>query len=44
VYDPTANKAWAHWIENSDTAKAGKPIGYQELAKRTGINFLPNVK
>jgi endonuclease G len=44
VYDPSANKAWAHWIENTDTAKAGKPISYQELVQRTGINFLPNLK
>jgi endonuclease G len=44
VYDPSANKAWAHWIENTDTAKAGKPISYQELVQRTGINFLPNMK
>ena len=44
VYDPSAHKAWAHWIENSDTARAGKPISYEELVKRTGINFLPNFK
>jgi endonuclease G len=44
VYDPSAHKAWAHWIENTDTAKAGKPISYQELVNRTGINFLPNLK
>lgn len=41
VYDPSANKAWAHWIENTDTANAGKPISYEELVKRTGIEFLP---
>lgn len=44
VYDPSANKAWAHWIENTDDARAGKPITYQELVQRTGINFLPNLK
>ncbi|MFA6014379.1 MAG: DNA/RNA non-specific endonuclease [Gallionellaceae bacterium] len=44
VYDPSTKKAWAHWIENTDTAKAGKPISYQELVQRTGINFLPNFK
>lgn len=42
VYDPSANKVWAHWIENSDDAKANEPISYKELVKRTGINFLPN--
>lgn len=44
VYDPSANKAWAHWIENTDTAQAGKPISYEELVKRTGIEFLPGWK
>lgn len=42
VYDPSSNKAWAHWIDNQDTAKTGKPISYPELVKRTGISFLPN--
>jgi endonuclease G len=43
VYDPSANKVWAHWIENSDDAKINEPISYKELVKRTGINFLPNL-
>jgi endonuclease G len=42
VYDPATNKAWAHWIDNQDVAKAGKPISYEELVKRTGVNFIPN--
>lgn len=41
VYDPSASKAWAHWIENSDEARIGKPISYEELVTRTGIDFLP---
>ena len=41
VYDPTANRAWAHWVENTDEARAGKPITYKELVERTGIEFLP---
>ena len=44
VYDPSANKVWAHWIENSDEAKIDKPITYQELVSRTRINFLPNLQ
>lgn len=44
VYDPAANKAWAHWIANQDAAKAGKPISYPELVKRTGIHFLPSYR
>ncbi|MBA3022403.1 MAG: DNA/RNA non-specific endonuclease [Gammaproteobacteria bacterium] len=44
VYDPSTNKAWAHWIDNQDVAKAGAPISYTELVKRTGISFLPNYR
>lgn len=40
VYDPTTKRAWAHWLENSDTAKVSKPISYAELVDRTGIQFL----
>ena len=41
VYDSKANRAWAHWIENSDHARGAKPISYRELVSRTGIEFLP---
>lgn len=41
VYDPSKNKAWAHWLENTDQARVGKPISYAELVRRTGIEFLP---
>ena len=44
VYDPSSNRAWAHWVENIDTAEAGPPISYAELVKRTGINFFPNIR
>ncbi len=44
VYDPSTNRAWAHWIENADDARPGKPISYGELVKRTGIEFLPGVQ
>ena len=44
VYDPAANRAWAHWIENADTARAGRPISYEELVKRTGIAFLAGAR
>lgn len=42
VYDPSTGRAWAHWLDNRDDARVGKPISYDELARRTGINFLPN--
>ncbi len=42
VYDPTTHRAWAHWLDNTDGARVGKPISYDELVKRTGIDFLPD--
>jgi len=43
VYDSASGRAWAHWVENTDEARAGKPISYSELVRRTGIEFLPGV-
>lgn len=44
VYDPATGRAWAHWIENSNTAKAGKPVSYEEFVRRTGLRLLSNVR
>jgi endonuclease G, mitochondrial len=41
VYDPSTNRAWVNWLDNTDEAKVSKPISYEELVKRTGIEFLP---
>lgn len=43
VYDANTNRAWAHWVENENEARAGKPISYRELVQRTGIEFLPGI-
>jgi endonuclease G len=43
VYDPTTQRAWAHWLENVDWARVSAPISYDELVRRTGIKFLPGV-
>jgi endonuclease G, mitochondrial len=43
VYDPHSQRAWAHWLENSEQARTGRPIDYAELVKRTGIEFLPGL-
>ena len=43
VYDPSAKRAWSHWLENSDEARVSKPISYDELVRRTGIEFLPGL-
>ena len=41
VYDATTNKVWAHWQQNREGETVGRPISYQELVKRTGVEFLP---
>jgi len=40
VYDSTTGKAWAHWQENADDARAGPPISYNELSRRIGMELL----
>lgn len=41
VYDPATGKAWAHWQQNAPDTRAGPPISYDELARRTGMRLLP---
>ncbi len=41
VYDPSTGRVWAHWLDNRDDARVGKPISYADLVRRTGIEFLP---
>ncbi len=41
VYDPSTRRSWVNWLDNTDEARVGQPISYQELVKRTGIEFLP---
>jgi endonuclease G len=43
VYDAQTKRAWAHWHRNQDDERGGRPISYDELVKRTGIEFLPNL-
>ena len=40
VYDAETGRAWAHWQQNADSTKAGPPISYRDLVKRTGVKFL----
>lgn len=42
VYDSSVGRAWAHWLDNRDDATVDRPISYEELVLRTGINLLPN--
>ena len=39
VIDATTGRSWAHWLENVDTAKAGKPIALGELEKLVEVRF-----
>jgi len=41
VYEPATGKSWAHWQQNSATAKTGRPISHAELEQRTGFKLLP---
>ncbi|WP_239253268.1 DNA/RNA non-specific endonuclease [Candidatus Nitrotoga sp. M5] len=43
VYDPITNRSWAHWLDNTNQARVGKPITYEELVRRTGIEFIPGL-
>ncbi len=43
VYDPTAGRAWAYWTDNTDDARSGAPISYQELTHRLGYELLPGL-
>lgn len=42
VYDPATGRSWAYWQANSASTRAGAPISYDELVKRTGVRFLPS--
>ena len=42
VYDPTAKRAWAHWVANSETVRLSKAVTYEELSRRLGYQLLPS--
>lgn len=44
VYDPSTNRAWAHWLENNDDARVGRPITYEALSQRIGVALLPGIR
>ena len=44
VYDESANRAWAYWMENTNEAQVSTPIPYPELVRKLGIDFLPGKK
>lgn len=42
VYDATTGRAWAYWLVNDEGVKVERPLSYDELVKRIGIEFLPS--
>ncbi|MDD2711329.1 MAG: DNA/RNA non-specific endonuclease [Simplicispira sp.] len=44
VYDAETKRAWAHWQQNADDARAGPPISYGELVQRVGMELLPGME
>lgn len=44
VYDPSAQRAWAYWVENTNDAQMAAPISYRELVRRVGFELLPGVQ
>lgn len=43
VLDSQTHRAWAYWTQNRNDQRAGKPISYAEVVRRTGIDFFPGV-
>ncbi|WP_326533613.1 DNA/RNA non-specific endonuclease [Pseudorhodoferax sp.] len=40
VYDAASNRAWAHWLPNSAGARVERPITYETLTRRIGMQLL----
>jgi len=43
VYDPSANRAWTYWTDNTNDARSAAPISYAERTKRIGVELLPGI-
>lgn len=41
VYDPSTSRSWAHWQANEPAYRVSVPIRYEQLVRRTGIEFVP---
>jgi endonuclease G len=44
VFDATTGRAWVHWQDHAPGQRVGRPISYQELVQRTGVNWLPTAQ
>jgi endonuclease G len=41
VHDAHTKRTWVHWQANQDDEQPSRPIDYQELVRRTSIEWLP---
>jgi len=41
VHDVHTGQTWAHWQANRDDERPGRPISYEELVRRTSVEWLP---
>ena len=39
IYDQNKNRAWAYWVENTNSANMSPLITYEQLVQFTGIDF-----
>lgn len=44
MYDQHDNRARAHWQKNREGERVGRPISYQELVKRTEVQFFSGLR
>lgn len=40
VYDISLDRAWAHWLPNTEDARMQAPISHEELTRRIGFDLL----
>lgn len=41
VHDAQTGQSWVHWQANRDDERPSKPISYDELVRRTSVEWLP---
>lgn len=44
VYDSQTKRAWAYFMANTDEARASRPITYQELSQKIGMQLLDGLE
>lgn len=44
VYDSQTKRAWAYFLPNTDDVKMTRPITYQEISQKIGVQFLEGLE